>query len=103
MTKKDGVINPDLQAARQQARDAIAAIAANTGQPYKELLRFVSFPYVTVDEAAVILQVSPKTVRRYVTTGDLPSHPIGPSSRPPRLYSLEDLENFVAKRRRLGR
>ena len=52
-------------------------------------------PLLTLNEAATLLAVSPKTLQRLVARGDLPVIRVGSSLR----FSTGDLEAFVARSR----
>ena len=52
--------------------------------------------FYTIDEVAGILNVHPRTVRRYIDCGDLKSHKMGRSVR----ISDDDLRAYTALRRR---
>jgi excisionase family DNA binding protein len=50
----------------------------------------------TIDETAELLNISPRTVRRYLDSGELPAHRFGRSVR----VSDDDLASFLAASRR---
>jgi excisionase family DNA binding protein len=52
-------------------------------------------PLLTLNEAATLLAVSPKTLQRLVARGDLPVIRVGSSLR----FSTGDLEAFVMRNR----
>ena len=54
--------------------------------------------FLTVPEVADLLQVSERTVRRWISAKELPAHHIGRSVR----IARDDLDLFMAKRRRGG-
>lgn len=56
--------------------------------------------YITLQEAAEVLSISPKTVRRYIARGELPAYSLGrrraEGGRPVRLR-LEDVEALLRR------
>ena len=52
-------------------------------------------PLLTIPQTATILQVSEKTVRRWIETGDLVAHRFGRQWR----ISQADLDTFIRTRR----
>jgi excisionase family DNA binding protein len=62
----------------------------------RKRMRFDRLQFYTVDAVAEQLGVSTKTVRRWITAGDLPAHRLGRQLR----ISNADLATFIAQRRR---
>ena len=55
-------------------------------------------PFLTISEVSDFLQVSDRTVRRWIDAGALPAHAIGRGWR----ISRRDVDNFMRERRQGG-
>lgn len=55
---------------------------------------------ITTNEAARLLDIAPKTLRRHVTNGDLGYHTVGQGKSRPRLrFGRDDIEAFLERRK----